>query len=71
MRAAGLDADKVFVVADFPDRAVVKGAAIGAHIELRGMAAAELLRAAICQTIAAGSPAPRQLEPEARRSFVT
>ena len=42
----------------------MKGAAVGAHIELRSMAAAELLRAAVCQTIA-GSTDPIQLEPEA------
>ena len=45
---------------DFPDRALVKGAAVGAHIELGRRAAAEILRAAVTETVT-GSPKPREI----------
>ena len=57
--AAGLD-PSVLAVGDFPDRALVKGAAVGAHIELGRRAAAEILRAAVTETVT-GSPKPREI----------
>lgn len=57
--AAGLDPG-VLVIGDFPDRALVKGAAVGAHIELGRRQAAEILRAALTETIT-GSPEPREV----------
>mmetsp|Transcript_24963 Transcript_24963/g.61513 ORF Transcript_24963/g.61513 Transcript_24963/m.61513 type:complete len:561 (-) Transcript_24963:17-1699(-) len=57
--AAGLDPD-ILVMAESPERALVKGAAVGAHIELGRRAASEVLRGAICVTMF-GSSAPREL----------
>lgn len=56
---AGLKPD-VLVLGDFPERALVKGAALGAHIELGRRAAGEVFRAALTQTIT-GSPHPREI----------
>jgi hypothetical protein len=57
--AAGLD-PSVMVIGDFPDRALVKGAAVGAHIELGRRHAAEILRAAVTATVT-GRPEPREI----------
>tara|TARA_B110000977_G_scaffold53537_1_gene72804 strand:- start:16649 stop:18517 length:1869 start_codon:yes stop_codon:yes gene_type:complete len=57
--AAGLD-PSVMVIGDFPDRALVKGAAVGAHIELGRRQAAEILRAAVTETVT-GRPEPREI----------
>jgi hypothetical protein len=46
----GLHPD-ILVLGDFPDRALVKGAAVGAHIELGRRQAAEILRAAVTETV--------------------
>lgn len=51
---AGLDA-KILSMGDFPDRALVKGAAVGAHIELQSKAASGVLRDAICRTVTKSS----------------
>ena len=56
---AGLKPD-VLVMGEFPERALVKGAAVGAHIELGRRAAGEIFRAALTQTIT-GSPDPREI----------
>ena len=56
---AGLKPD-VLVMGEFPERALVKGAAVGAHIELGRRAAGEIFRAALTQTIT-GSPHPREI----------
>ena len=50
VQLAGLNED-VLVMGEFPDRALVKGAAVGAHIELQSKAASGILRDAICQTV--------------------
>ena len=57
--AAGLNPNSL-VIGDFPDRALVKGAAVGAHLELGRRQAAEILRAAVTETIT-GSPKPREI----------
>ena len=45
---------------EFPERALVKGAAVGAHIELGRRAAGEVFRAALTKTIT-GNPQPREI----------
>jgi len=50
VQLAGLNED-VLVMGEFPDRALVKGAAVGAHIELQSKAASGILRDAICLTV--------------------
>ena len=54
IQLAGLD-PSILVMGEFPDRALVKGAAIGAHIELQSKAASSVLRDAICTTVTEGS----------------
>jgi len=50
IQQAGLNPD-ILYMGEFPDRALVKGAAVGAHIELQSKAAIGVLRRAICQTV--------------------
>mmetsp|Transcript_21480 Transcript_21480/g.34756 ORF Transcript_21480/g.34756 Transcript_21480/m.34756 type:complete len:593 (+) Transcript_21480:200-1978(+) len=60
--AAGLH-EGVLVVGASPERALVAGAAVGAHIELGRRQAAEIFRAAVTETIT-GSPNPREIYDE-------
>jgi len=55
----GLSGDTI-VMGEFPTMALVKGAAIGAHVELGRRQAGEVLRAAVTNTIV-GDPKPREL----------
>ena len=57
--AAGLNPNSL-VIGDFPDRALVKGAAVGAHLELGRRQAAGNFRVAVTETIT-GSPKPREI----------
>ena len=50
VQLAGLESE-VLIMGEFPDRALVKGAAVGAHIELQSRAASGVLRDAICKTV--------------------
>ena len=50
IQQAGLNPD-ILYIGEFPDRALVKGAAVGAHIELQSKGATNILRNAICQTV--------------------
>lgn len=54
IQSAGLNPD-ILYIGEFPDRALVKGAAIGAHIELQSKAASGVFRDAICQTVTESS----------------